>query len=84
MKTRFFIIIGIVLLFYWGTVSYAHDITLESLVTLDSEGNQEFLMIEYPSWWPLTIFRNYAGMAGFILLVVGAVKSYMSSRLDRK
>ncbi len=78
------IIFGIVLLFYWVTVSYAHDTTLESLFAQSSDSNPVAEPFEYPLWWPLTIIQNYAGMAGFILLVVGVVKTYMIWRLDRK
>lgn len=73
------IIIGIVLLFYWAIVSYAHDTTLEAIFVQSPDNSTEDFFV-YPLWWPLTVLRNYAGWAGFILIVVGAVKAYMSWR----
>lgn len=77
------IIIGIVLLFYWTAVSYAHDITIETLFSQRPDNSPDD-HVEYPLWWPFTVLQNYAGWAGFILLVVGTVKTYMIWRLDRK
>lgn len=88
MKTGLkLVIIGIVLLCYWLVAIYAKIVLIEILIleqesetpsipSLDSTVNP----LEYPWWWFVIRIGDYAGMAGFILVIVGIVKSYIDWR----
>ena len=78
------IIIGIILFSYWTITTYVRIITIETLI-LEQHSEDAPIMqpLVYPWWWFVILIRDYAGMASFILIVVGIVKSYLVWRFGK-
>jgi len=86
MKTGLkLVIVGVILFSYWVIATYMQIITIDSLI-LEQQSEVVPMMkpLVYPWWWFTILIRNYVGMASFVLIVVGIVKSYMIWRLENE
>lgn len=75
------IVTGIILLAYWAIFTWIRIEFLDSIaiISVDAFGDGE---IVYPWWWFAIRIKDYASWAGFVVFVIGIVKTYMIWRID--